>query len=122
MRMAAPFGNPFTLNGYQIASPNTEPFVNDVGPNVLALQFPDSNIEIDLPAPASTVDLEILSGTPSPTPMDITAFDSSNGVVTTATAPADRTVYPVTLSGNDMVQVIITGGTGEGGIVKICSS
>lgn len=111
------FGNPFNLNGYQFTGLGAEPFVN-VSAGVVGLQFTDAGLKIDLPGPASAVTLDVASFTS--TPLTLSALDGSGVAVANATVPGDNTVHTITLSGNNIVKVTITGGGNEGVLVKIC--
>lgn len=112
------FGKQFSLNGYQFTGLKTEPFVNVSG-NVVGLQFTDAGLEIDLPGSASAVTLDVASFTSKP--LALHAFDSSGAVVAKDQIPGDNTVHTLTLSGNNIVKVTITGGGKKGVLVKICS-
>jgi hypothetical protein len=113
------FGNPFNLNGYNFAGLGAEPFVNVSG-SVVGLQFIDAGLETDLPGPASTVTLDVASFTQ--TPLILTALDSSGATVANATVPGDNAVHNITLTGNNIVKVTISGGGNEGILVRICST
>jgi len=110
------FGNPFTLDGYRFTGLGAEPFVNVSG-GIVGLQFPGAGLEIDLPGPASAVDLTAAS---TATPLTIMAFDGNGVVVTTANVPADHAAHNITLSGQNILKIKITGGNYEGMLVKIC--
>jgi hypothetical protein len=111
-------GNPFSLNGYHFAGVAAEPFVNVSG-GVIGLQFTNAGLEIDLPRPTSAVTLDAASFS---TTLTLNAHNSSGVGIANASVPGDHTVHNVTLSGNNIVKISITGGGSEGILARICST
>ena len=113
------FGNPFSLNGYQFTGtpPGGEPFVNFSG-SVVGLQFSTPGLEIDLPGPASSINLDVVSFTSRP--LSLAALDSSGTAIASATVPGDNTVHNITLSGASIVKVTIQGSDNEANLVVLC--
>ena len=112
------FGNPFNLNNYDFSGLGGEPFINISG-NVVGLQFTNAGLEIDLPMPTSSVMLDVASFTQ--TPLALSALDANSTVVANSNVPGNSTAQNFTMSGTDIVKIVITGGGDEGFLTKICS-
>ena len=91
----------------------------NVSGGVIGLQFTNAGLEIDLPGPTSAVTLDAASFS---TTLTLNAFDSSGVGIANASVPNDHAAHNVTLSGNNIVKVIITGGGSEGILARICST
>lgn len=82
---------------------------------MVGIQFADV-LEVNLRGPASSVNLAIASFSQQ---VDLTALDSSGVVVANANVPGNNTVQNILLAGQDIVKITLTGGNGEGVLVKI---
>ncbi|MDH5506592.1 MAG: hypothetical protein OEZ02_05185, partial [Anaerolineae bacterium] len=78
----------------------------------------DAGIQIDLLAPAHTVTMTV--GSYTSTPLIVTALDANGNQVDQVTVPGDNSVHPITLTGQNITRVTITGGGYEGILVEIC--
>jgi hypothetical protein len=108
-----------TIDGLTITAlgPNA-PFVNDIAAGVHGLQFASTGLQIDLLAPAYKVTLTVGSYTPEP--LKVTALDVNGSQVDDVSVPGDNSVHTITLSGQDINQIIISGGGEEGILVDLC--
>ena len=111
------FGNPFSMNGYQVKGLGVEPLVNSSS-GVMGFQFPDAGLEVDLPAPSSVVTVDVAAFSSR---LTLSALDGSGVAVATDRAPSDKSVHSISLSGNNILRVTIMGGGNEGILVRMCS-
>jgi len=108
-----------TIDGLTITAlgPNA-PFVNDIAPGVHGLQFASAGLQIDLLAPAHKVTMTVGSYTSEP--LKISALDANGSQVDDVTVPGDNSVHTITLSGQGIIQIMISGGGEEGILVDLC--
>ena len=108
-----------TINGFTITALGPDaPFVNDIDTSVHGLQFDPAGLQIDLLAPAHTVTMTVGSWTSEP--LKITALDANGNQVDQVTVPGDNSAHTITLSGQNITQIVITGGGYEGILVELC--
>jgi len=94
--------------------------VNEVDTNIKGIVFDNDGVRIDLSAPSIEVTLEAGSWTPES--LQIEALDGAGNSVAQASVPGTNSTHSIVLSGSGIVQVIVTGGGGEGVIVEICAT
>ena len=108
----------FSIAGFDFTTLGSNPkiFVNNKG-NDCGLNFPSNGIEIVLPVPLPTVNLRL--GTFSGS-VDISAADSSGGVVRKRTIPQLNRYINVRLSAPEIASLTLTGGGNEAILGHIC--
>lgn len=83
------------------------------------LRFSDPGISIRLDVAVSEVLLDVAAK--GGKPLEITAYDSQGNVVAQVTVPADSDFHSISLVGEEIKTISITGGLGEGALAELCS-
>ena len=112
----------FTKDGFVFTALDDEPqliYLTDT-PKVPGLQIAEKGVNISFPQTTSRVTLSTVLYTSRP--LEISAFNPEGATVTKVTTPPgpEDTIHTVSLTGRDMVRLVISGGGGEGVLVEIC--
>lgn len=90
-------------------------------PNELGLRISPDGIKVALPQPTSQADLRLVSYHSSDS-MEVTAYDKAGDVVDRGYVPATLkdTVQLLSLFGQEISELTILGGAGDGVLLEIC--
>jgi hypothetical protein len=110
-------GSGFSAGGFDFISMGSDLFINEIAPGIIGLQFPDAGLAVKLAQPVSQVSLSLGSWGG---PLKIEALDPGGSSVDFATVTAHNVIQSITLSGTDIIEVMITGGSNEGVLVSTC--
>jgi hypothetical protein len=113
-------GNNFTRNGFVFTSLDTShvPFVNDIDPGVIGLQFGDGGLDVTL---AAKTPRALLDAGAWAQDVLVTAYSSTGSVMATLTVPKRKAVDHFELLGRGSItRLTMTGGNNEGLLAKIC--
>lgn len=81
----------------------------------VAYRFPDSGVMVQLPTLCTSVDLWVLSEADE---ILVKALSSLGAVLTTQIVPAQQ-IRKFRLLAKDIANIVLTGGSGEGGLIRI---
>lgn len=112
----------FMKDGFVFTALDDEPqliYITHTPEEVPGLYIAEQGVNISFPQATSQVNLSAVSYTA--TPLEITAFNSEDAVVAEAiTPPVPGTIHTVSLSGWDIVRLVIREGGNESFLVEIC--
>jgi len=112
-----PLPGNFSLGGFVFqdkASPSGL-FVNETNGRK-GLQFSPQGVEVTLPSPVATVDLEVGAFGR----IEVAAVDSSGATVRKQTVPGSDAFVKLKLSAPDIASLVVTGGNNEGMLAEVC--
>lgn len=110
----------FSLAGFDFTTLGSNPKISiNTKANECGLNFPNNGIEIVLPVPLPTVNLRLGTFVGA---VDISAADSSGGIVRRRTIPGLNRYVNVRLSAPEIASLVLTGGDNEAMLSHICVS